>query len=83
MPTSVRLDEDIEALLMKTAEALKTTKTEVLKASIRDFCKRTLAEKGKEPYSLIIDLIGKEYSGIGNLAIDHEKILREAFRKKK
>ena len=83
MPTSVRLDEETEALLMKTAEALNTTKTEVLKVSIRDFCKKTLAEKGKDPYSLIADLIGKEYSGQGNLAIDHEKILREAFRRKK
>jgi len=83
MPTSVRLDEETEALLMKTAEALNTTKTEVLKVSIRDFCKKTLAEKGKDPYSLITDLIGKEYSGQGNLAIDHEKILREAFGRKK
>ncbi len=83
MPTSVRLDEETEALLMKTAEALNTTRTEVLKVSIRDFCKKTLAEKGKDPYSLIADLIGKEYSGQGNLAIDHEKILREAFRRKK
>ena len=60
-----------------------TTKTEVLKVSIRYFCQKTLAEKGKKPYNLIADLIGKEYSGQGNLAIDHEKILREAFRRKK
>ena len=83
MPTSVRLDEETEALLIKTAEALKATKTEVLKASIRDFCKRTLSEKRQNPYSLIADLIGKEHSGQGNLAIDHEKILRQAFRRKK
>lgn len=83
MPTSVRLDDETELLLVKTAEALNTTKTEVLKVSIRDFCKRTLAEKGKAPYSLIADLIGKESSGQGNLAIDHEKILREAFRRKR
>ncbi|MFC1821583.1 hypothetical protein ACFL9T_02670 [Thermodesulfobacteriota bacterium] len=83
MPTSVRLDEETEILLLKTAEALNTTKTEVLKKSIQNFCKRTLAEKGKNPYSLIADLIGKEYSGRGNLAIDHEKILRKAFRRDK
>lgn len=83
MPTSVRLDEETELLLVKTAKALNTTKTKVLKVSIRDYCKRTLAAKGKTPYSLIVDLIGNEYSGQGNLAIDHEKILREAFRRKK
>ena len=82
MPTSVRLDEETEKLLLKTAEALKTTKTDILKASIQDFCKRTLEEKSKKPYDLISDLIGKEYSGQGNLAIDSEEILREAFRRK-
>lgn len=82
MTTSVRLDDETEALLIKTAEALHTTKSEVLKASIQHFCKKTLAEKGKNPYSLVSDLVGKEFSGKGNLAIDHEKILREAFRKK-
>jgi len=63
MPTSVRLDEETEKLLLKTAKALKTTKTNILKASIHDFCKRTLEDRSKNPYDLIADLIGKEYSG--------------------
>ena len=83
MPTSVRLDHETELLLVKTAEALNTTKTEVLKVSIRDFCEKILSERRKAPYALIADLIGKEHSGQGNLAIDHKKILREAFRRKK
>lgn len=82
MPISVRLDEETEALLLKTAAALNTTKTVILKSSIRDFCKRTLEEKAKKPYGLIADLVGKEFSGQGNLAIDSEKILRRAFRRK-
>ena len=82
MPISVRLDEETEALLLKTAAALNTTKTVILKSSIRDFCKRTLEEKAKKPYELVSDLIGKEFSGLGNLAIDSEKILRRAFRRK-
>jgi hypothetical protein len=82
MPISVRLDEETEALLLKTAAALNTTKTVILKSSIRDFCKRTLEEKAKKPYALIADLVGKEFSGQGNLAIDSEKILRRAFRRK-
>ena len=83
MPLSVRLDEETEAMLLKTAEALNTTKTDVLKTSIREFCKRTLQEKSKKPYDLIADLIGKEFSGQGNLAIDSEEILRKAFKRKK
>jgi hypothetical protein len=83
MPTSVRLDEETEQLLLKTAEALNTTKTDVLKASIRDFCRKTLQEKSRKPYSLIADLIGKEFSGKGSLAIDSEELLRKAFRRRK
>ncbi|MBW2077089.1 MAG: hypothetical protein JRI71_05975 [Deltaproteobacteria bacterium] len=83
MPISVRLDEETESLLLETAEILNTTKSEILKASIRDFCGRTLKAKRGNPYSLLADLIGKEFSGQGNLAIDSEKILREAFRREK
>ena len=81
MPFSVRLDDETEALLNKTAKALDTTKSEILKASVHDFCKKTLQEKGKRPYDLISDLIGQECSGKGNLSIDSEKILRNAFKR--
>lgn len=81
MPTSVRLDEETEDILFKTAAVLNTTKSEILKASIREFCQRTLEKKAKKPYDLIGDLIGEEFSGKGNLAIDGEKILRRAFSK--
>jgi hypothetical protein len=81
MPISVRLDKETESLLLETAEILNTTKSEILKASILDFCGRTLKAKKKNPYCLIADLIGKEFSGQGNLAIDSKKILREAFRR--
>jgi len=38
-----------------------------------------MEKKAKKPYDLIQDLIGEEFSGKGNLAIDGETILREAF----
>jgi len=76
MLTSVRLDKETESLLLRTAEALNTTKTEVLKASIRDYCKKILQERSQKPYDLISDLIGKESSGQGNLAIDSEEIFK-------
>ncbi len=79
MPISARLDEDTEELLTKTAAVLNTTRTEILKVSIREFCQRTLEQKAKQPYDLIEDLIGEEFSGKGNLAMDGEIILREAF----
>jgi hypothetical protein len=82
MPVSVRLDEETEALLNKTAKTLRTTKSKILKASVRDFCNKTLQEKRKRPYDLISDLIGEEYSGDGNLAINAEEILRKRFSEK-
>ena len=81
MPISVRLDDETEALLNKTAKALDTTKSEILKASAHDFCKKTLRQKRKKPYDLISDLIGKEFSGEGDLAINSEEILRKAFKR--
>jgi len=82
VPFSVRLDQETEALLNKTAKALDTTKSEILKASIHDFCEKTLRKKAKRPYDLISDLIGQASSGKGNLAINSEEILRAAFKKK-
>ncbi len=82
MPVSVRLDEETEALLNKTAKTLRTTKSKILKASVQDFCKKTLDEKRKKPYDLITDLIGKEQSGNGKLAINAEEILRKRFSEK-
>ena len=82
MPISVRLDEETEALLNKTAKTLRTTKSSILKASIQDFCKKTLQEKRKKPYDLISDLIGNEYSGDGSLAINAEEILRKRLVRK-
>ena len=82
MPVSVRLDEETEALLNKTAKTLRTTKSKILKASVQEFCIKTLQAKRKRPYELISDLIGDEYSGDGGLAFNAEEILRKRFRDK-
>jgi hypothetical protein len=83
MSVSVRLDEETKAVLEKTARSLRTSKTEVVKRSIRDFCYKALKERARRPYELIKDLVGKEASGRGNLSVRGEEILREHFRRKK
>ena len=83
MPTSVRLDPETEELLITTANTLNITKTDVVKASIRNFCLKILQEQSNRPYDLISDLIGKESSGKSYLAINSEEILRQAFKKDK
>jgi len=82
MPVSVRLDEETKEILEKTARVLKTSKTEVVRQSIRDFCGRALLERRKTPYELIKDLVGEEASGKGDLSTRGEEILRERFGRK-
>lgn len=82
MPLSVRLDKRIESLLKQTASTLKTSKAEVIKKSLSDYCSRVLTERRKRPYDLIKDLIGKEGSGRGDLSKRSEEILRERFRRR-
>ena len=81
MPLSVRLDKKIEELLDETAEALKTTKTEVIKRSLSEYCPRVLVRKRKRPYELIEDLLGRGGSGKGDLSLKAEEILRKKLRR--
>ena len=82
MPLSVRLDKKTESLLEQTASTLKTSKTEVIKQSLSDYCARVLTERRKRPYDLIKDLIGKVGSGKGDFSTRGEEILRERFGRK-
>ena len=82
MSISVRLDKETESVLEKTAEVLHTTKSKVIKRSLRQYCSHILEEKGKYPYKLIDDLLEKEGSGRKDLSVRGEEILRKAFRRK-
>jgi hypothetical protein len=83
MPISARLDEKTESILEETARVLHTTKTEVLRRSIREFGDRVLKEKKKNAYELILDLVGEEASGRGDLSVRGEEILRERLGRKR
>jgi hypothetical protein len=82
MTLSVRLDKKTESLLEDTASTLKTSKTEVIKKSLSDYCSRVLTERRKRPYDLIKDLLDRGGSGRGDLSERSEEILRERFRRK-
>jgi len=82
MALSVRLDKKTESLLEQTASKLKTSKAEVIKQSLSDYCGRILIEKRKRSYELIKDLLDKRGSGRGDLSERSEEILRERFRRK-
>ncbi len=78
----MRLDKKTESLLEETASTLKTSKAEVIKKSLSDYCARVLTERRKRPYNLIKDLLGEEGSGRGDLSTRGEEILRERLRRK-
>ena len=82
LPLSVRLDKETETLLKETASALRTTKAQVIKESLSDYCTRVLSKKHSRPYELIQDLVGQEGSGKGDLSIRGEEILRNRLRRK-
>ncbi|MCL4535980.1 MAG: ribbon-helix-helix domain-containing protein [Nitrospirae bacterium] len=83
MPVSVRLDKETEELLDKAAKIISTSKSRLMKNSIREYCSRIISQKKLTPYELSKDLIGKEGSGRKDLSTRGEEILRELFRKKK
>ncbi len=84
MSVSVRLDKETEELLDKATRALGQTKTDIIKKSIKQFCK-PIVEKKTENLSEFIKTLVKDRpgSGRGDLSMKSEEILREIFRKKR
>jgi len=82
MPTSVRLDKKTESLLEETSRLLHTSKADVIKLSLSQYCPSILDERRSHPYKLIEDLLGKGGSGRRDLSMRGEEILREKFRRR-
>jgi hypothetical protein len=80
MSFRVHLDKKTESLLEKTASILKTSKAELIKQSVSDYCVRVLTERRKRPYELIEDLLDRGGSGRDDLSSQSEEILRKRFR---
>ncbi len=76
MRISFRLDAQANAMLENTARLLQTTKTEVLRRAVEEFCNQAFKKKRKTPYDLIQDLVGEEANGKGDLSVRGEEILR-------
>ncbi|BCB97289.1 hypothetical protein JZK55_22110 [Dissulfurispira thermophila] len=84
MPVSVRLDKDTEELLEKTAKRLGTTKSEVVKSSIRQYCEPILEKKSKSLYEFIKEHIDSlPSSGRSDLSVRHEELLYEMLQEKR
>jgi len=82
LPISVRLDRETEQLLKRASKILGTSKSEVIKRSIKRYCKPIVDSGEKDLSDFIKDLIRDHPgSGRGDLSIRHEEILREEMRK--
>jgi Ribbon-helix-helix protein, copG family len=83
MPVSVRLDKETEELLEKASKLSGTSKSAVVKRSIKEYCIPLVKEKQKNPSDIIKELIKERPgSGRGNLSVRGEEILRDMLRKK-
>ena len=82
MPLSVRLDKKTESLLEQTASTLKTSKAEVIKKSLSDYCARVLTERRKRLEEHMKHMLGKEKMRRGDLSARSEELLRERFRRR-
>jgi predicted transcriptional regulator len=83
MMLSIRLDEDLDRLVRRTAKALGCTKSEVAKTSLREYCARALRQAEATPYELAKDLIGRVGSGRGDLSTAGRKYLLEMLHAKR
>lgn len=80
---SIRLDEELDGLLRRTAKALGRTRSDVVKASLRDYCMRALREREATPYVLAQDLLGRAGSGRGDLSTAGRKYVMEILHAKR
>ena len=79
MTLSVRLDEETQKILEKTAKVMRTTKSRIVKLSLHEYCSRVLEDEIVRPYEHVKDLLGRRGSGRGDLSIRGEEILRRTM----
>ena len=79
MPTSVRVDEETEALLERAARLRAATKSALIRMALKQFCSKIVLGKAETPYESIRDAIGCA-EGPPDLARRSRAYLREAFR---
>lgn len=79
MMVSIRLDEELERLLARTAQALGRTKSDIVKASLREYCQRALEERRARPYELVEDLLGRAGGGRADLSKGGRRYILETL----
>lgn len=79
MPSSTRLDKETQDILEKAAELLGTTKSQVVRESVREYCARVISKKKKTPWQIYQSVFSEEGSGHGKRVEMGKKILKNKF----
>jgi hypothetical protein len=81
MPSSTRLDKETQGILGKAAELLGTTKSQVVRESVREYCTKVINKKKKTPWQIYQSVFTGEGSGHGKRVEMGKKILKHKFEK--
>ncbi|NLG84961.1 MAG: ribbon-helix-helix protein, CopG family [Firmicutes bacterium] len=76
---SIRLPRELEDKLTAIAKQEGRSKADLVKEALVEY----LSQREKSPFELGEDLFGRHGSGAGNLARDHERLLREKLHAQK
>ncbi|MGQ9779795.1 MAG: ribbon-helix-helix protein, CopG family [Bacillota bacterium] len=76
---SIRLPRELEEKLAAIAKQEGRSKADLVKEALAEY----LSQREKSPFELGEDLFGRHGSGTGNLARDHERLLREKLHAQK
>ena len=82
MMISIRLDEELDRLVRHTAKVLGRTRSDVVKASLREYCGRALRTQETFPFDVGRDLFGRAGSGRGDLSTRGRKYILEMLHAK-
>jgi hypothetical protein len=83
MPTSTRLDKDTEDILKKASEYLGTTKSKIVRESIREYCMKIVEERKKSPWEIYQTVYKAGGSGHGQRILMGREILKKKLTEKR
>ncbi len=79
MPSSTRLDKETEEVLKKAAEYLGTTKSKIVRESIKEYCGRIIEEEKRTPWDIYQSIHSPGGSGHGKRYLKSKEILSKKF----
>jgi len=81
MQSSTRLDKETQEILERAAELLGTTKSQVVRESVREYCTKVISKKKKTPWQIYQSIFTGEGSGHGKRVEMGKTILKHKFEK--